>query len=127
MITTTFFKFTIGDEIVIIDHSTKEYMWCRGQIVDYLDEDNIIVFVDKLKSRTKVNDRQLMYYDDIKEMESIMGWSSDIDLPHEDLPELPIDKEEYKPCSCEMTSLMRYGCRCIDGRRQLEKEHDSKR
>jgi hypothetical protein len=127
-------KFDIGDDIVVIDHTTKEFIWCKGQIVDMLDDDNIWVYLDKLKVRTKVNDRQLMHYGPMKEFLEMCGADED-DFTEWDLSDLdegdwggsrdlhPIPSEEV--CTCDMTELMRYGCRCENGCKQLKEEKDA--
>jgi hypothetical protein len=127
-------KFDIGDDIVIIDHTTKEFIWCKGQIVDMVDDDNIFVYLDRLKVRTKVNDRQLMQLDTAQEFLRMCG-ADDEDFREWALSELwegdygsrdlPPVIEEKEVCTCEMTELMRYGCRCEVGCKQLKEEKDA--
>ena len=121
-----------GDKVIIIDHPNQDLWWDKAEITDYLDEEEIIVYIPVKKIRVRVNSQQIMDYELMKEFGEMVGAGPD-DFTEWDLSEInegdwggsrdlpPTPDEEV--CTCDMTELMRYGCRCEAGRRQLKEEH----
>lgn len=125
-------KYKQGDKVVIIDHANQGLWWDKAEVTDYYDDSQIILYVPTKKIRVKVTADQIMDYDLMREFSEMVGagpndfteWDlSDIqnhgsrDMP----PEITDDMLEE--CTCDMTELMRYGCRCENGRKQLEREN----
>jgi len=122
-------KFDVGDKVVIIDNDDKSLMWDKGEVVDNYGPDDIVIWIKEKFARIHVNDRQIIPYDDIKELLEMTGEVAEEDFSEwdstpagsRDLPLTP-DEEAKLKCVCDMQELLRYGCRCDVGRKELENE-----
>lgn len=113
--------FQKDDKVVIVSHLNDRLIGDKGTVIDSDDKEYIIVKIDQKNIRVKVNEQQLMAYNDLLELATLTGMSDEDFTSWDDLPALPDDDEVIveKKCSCSLHQIMWGGCACEYGKIEL--------